>query len=747
MNILNNIKIATKLAIGFGITIVLLIVISILGIVNINQVDQQYTRAFDVTNQRYTYTQRIQLEAMSFRRLAGLAFMYVGDPAGASVRQTDINDTIGLFEDAIAGFRSVTYNEPNVELRTRRMAQVATLEVLGYEYVELIASSFLAAGAGNLPLLRELRVQINPINTAFYRQLDELVFEIESSMAVINTDISALTSQTVVLIITIAAVATVLAILIAVAIAKGISKPVKQVSRALVDLAEGGSPNIPVLGRDEVGDLARATQSLRDTLESLVSEMAYMSDAHDNGQLSVFMDITKFSGNFSSMADQINNLVKDEIDILNDALVAFSAISKGDFEVSVAKLPGDKAKIYESVEDMKANIKGVAGEINMLIEAAAVHGDLAVHIDEKQYEGGWRKLMAGLNQLTEAVDHPVVEIRDVIARLGEGKFDMRVKGSYPGDFKVVSENLNSTMTLIEEYIQDIQSTLGDMAAGDLTHKITRDYVGDFSPIKTSINHISDEMHKTMDEIQASASAVLAGSNSIAESAMDLASGATEQASTIEQLSVSIEIINNQTQENATNAKSANDVSSKSTVSAGQGQEAMKKMLEAMNGIKESSSAIASIIKTIEDIAFQTNLLALNAAVEAARAGEHGRGFSVVAEEVRTLAGRSQVAATETTGLIQDSINRVDGGTDIAGNTAESLDEIVSSVKEVYDIISEISNASMNQAEAIEEITKGITQISEVIQTNSAVSEEAASAAEQLNSQAELLQQLVAKFKL
>ena len=747
MSILNNIKIAIKLAIGFGITIVLLIVISVLGIVNINQVDQQYTRAFDITNRRYTYTQRIQLEAMSFRRLAGLSFMYVGDPGGARVRQGDIDETIALFEAAVAGFRSVTYNEPNEELRTRRMNQVATLERLGYQYIDLITSSFLAAGADNLPLLRELRAQINPINTAFYRQLDELVFEIETTMASINEDISALTSQTVVLIITIAAIATALAVLIAVAIAGGISKPVKQVSRALVELAEGGAPNIPVLGRDEVGDLARATQSLRDTLETLVADMAYMSDAHDRGELDVFMDITKFSGNFSSMADQINNLVKDEIDILNDSLAVFSAISKGDFDASVAKLPGDKAKIYESVEGMKANIKSVAGEINMLIEAAAVHGDLAVHIDETQYEGGWRKLMAGLNQLTEAVDHPVVEIRDVIARLGEGKFDMRVKGNYPGDFKVVSENLNNTMTLIEEYIQDIQSTLGDMAAGDLTHKITRDYVGDFSPIKVSINHISDEMHKTMDEIQASASAVLAGSNSIAESAMDLATGATEQASTIEQLSVSIEIINNQTQENATNAKSANNVSSKSTVSAGQGQEAMKQMLEAMNGIKESSSAIASIIKTIEDIAFQTNLLALNAAVEAARAGEHGRGFSVVAEEVRTLAGRSQVAATETTGLIQDSISRVDGGTSIAGDTAASLDEIVSSVQEVYNIVSEISNASMNQADAIEEITKGITQISDVIQTNSAVSEEAASAAEELNSQAELLQQLVGKFKL
>ena len=747
MNALNNMKIATKLAVGFGMTIVLLIAISILGIVNIIQVNNDYTHALEVPVRRMYYTQELELQAMSLRRLSGLTFMYEGNPQGIQARQGEIRETERLFHEAAAGFRAVTVIESDPILRQRRLDQITSLEILGQEYMQLLDASFTAASQGNLTLLRELRLDIDAITSTFTTELDILDSEISGTVDALSRSISALTMQTVWIIVAISLLAVVVAMVLAIVIAKSIVKPIGQVSRSLTDLAEGRIPNVPQLGNDEMGDLARATSSVLATLETLMIDMDDMSAAHDRGELHVFMDSTKFQGNFEKMAVQVNQLVKDEIDLLSQALEVFKDISQGNFDATFAKLPGEKAKIYEAVEGMKENIRSVADEINMLIEAAAVYGNLGVSIDETKYTGGWRKLMDGLNELTQAVDKPIVEIRDVISRLGEGKFDKRIQGNYPGDFKQVADNLNNTMGLIETYIQDIQTNLGAIASGDLTHKITRDYLGDFSSIKLSINSIADELHQTMSEIQVSASAVLAGSNSIAESAMDLATGATQQASTIEQLSMSIDMVNKQTQENAQNANTANEVSSKSTVSASQGQEAMKKMLEAMNGIKDSSAAISNIIKTIESIAFQTNLLALNAAVEAARAGEHGRGFSVVAEEVRSLAGRSQVAATETTALIEDSILRVEGGTDIAGSTAESLDDIVNSVQEVYNIITDISNASKSQAEAIEEITKGIVQISEVIQTNSAVSEEAASAAEELNSQAEILRELVVKFKL
>ena len=242
-------------------------------------------------------------------------------------------------------------------------------------------------------------------------------------------------------------------------------------------------------------------------------------------------------------------------------------------------------------------------------------------------------------------------------------------------------------------------------------------------------------------------AILTPVDEIRIAAQALSQGATEQASSIEELSASITEITDQINKNAENAKQANDSAEHAGREIMNSNEQMRSMVEAMDEITVKSSEISKIIKVIDDIAFQTNILALNAAVEAARAGAAGKGFAVVADEVRNLASKSAEAAKGTTVLIEESIAAVQSGSEIARRTAEMLDESANVTRQAVSLIEKITEASIMQAESAAQINVGVEQISSVVQTNSATSEESAAASEELSGQAELLKSLVGKFRL
>jgi len=295
------------------------------------------------------------------------------------------------------------------------------------------------------------------------------------------------------------------------------------------------------------------------------------------------------------------------------------------------------------------------------------------------------------------------------------------------------------------HVKSIAQKLESVANGDLTIEVN--LLSDHDVMGQSVKQMVDSFNEMFSEIQTSTDQVSTGAGQISDGAQALAQGTTEQAASLEELSGSISEISKRTKENAVIAEEASKLSMAIKEDAEKGINQMDGMISAVKDINDASHSIGNIIKTIDDIAFQTNILALNAAVEAARAGQHGKGFAVVAEEVRNLASKSAQAAKDTSEIIQDTIEKSNLGSRIAGETAQSLKEIGTGISESNRLVAEIATASEEQSQSISQVNEGINQVSQVVQQNSATAEESAAASQEMSGQSDMLKKLITQFKL
>lgn len=283
--------------------------------------------------------------------------------------------------------------------------------------------------------------------------------------------------------------------------------------------------------------------------------------------------------------------------------------------------------------------------------------------------------------------------------------------------------------------------------GDLTRQLKPASQDEMGQLVSALENMRQSLMQTVTMVRQSSSSIALSSEEIATGNMDLSARTEQQAASLEETASSMEELTSTVQQNADNARQANTLASNASEVATKGGQVVGDVVHTMSSIKESSKKIVDIIGVIDGIAFQTNILALNAAVEAARAGEQGRGFAVVATEVRNLAQRSANAAKEIKELISNSVDKVEVGSRLVDDAGKTMGEIVVSIKNVADIMAEITAASSEQRDGINQVSTAIGKMDEATQQNAALVEQAAAAASSMRDQANNLNHAVSIFKI
>ena len=342
---------------------------------------------------------------------------------------------------------------------------------------------------------------------------------------------------------------------------------------------------------------------------------------------------------------------------------------------------------------------------------------------------------------------PIILITRGAGPLHEGRLDLDLHYSANNELGDLAETLERSLRQIHEYVEDINRIMAQFSQGNFDVTTSCNYIGDFRSIEESINSFTTTISSSFAQINQAERRVSGNAEQLSSGAQSLAQGATEQASAVEELFATLDDLSKTAEENVKSAASAQANARLTGEQVSLSEEQMGQMVSAMEDIVNVSQEISKIIATIENIAFQTNILALNAAVEAARAGSAGKGFSVVANEVRSLAAQSDEAAKATKELIENSVQATTRGRQIVGEVSQTLKKTLELVTSSNEGIGNIAQAVQGEAMAIAQVTEGIGQISAVVQTNSASSEESAAVSTELFEQVRRLQSETRRFQL
>jgi len=591
--------------------------------------------------------------------------------------------------------------------------------------------------------------------------------------------------------------------------ANAVQLRLKSVVRRLQNIAAGDfvqelAEVTDVGKRSEQDQLLPAFFDIMTALKTLTDDMRRMSQQHDLGDIDVAIDASKFRGVYREVAQGIDDMVAGHISVKKKAMACIAEFGRGNFDAPLEKFPGKKAFINENIEHLRGNLKSFIAEMTQM-SVAHNAGDIDAVIPADKFEGAYRTMALGVNDMVAGHISVKKKAMACIAEFGRGNFDAplekfpgkkafindtieqvrehlkaliidanllvqaAVEGrlatradaqKHGGDFRKIVEGVNATLDAVIGPLQDVGQALDKLAGGDLTAQVATEYAGDFGKLRASVNALASQVRAAIQQIGVNATALVAAAEELNKVSQQMSASAEETATQANVVSAASEQVAGNVQTVATGADemgaSIKEIA-KNTADATRVATTAVKSAEDTNQtigkLGQSSAEIGQVIKVITSIAQQTNLLALNATIEAARAGEAGKGFAVVANEVKELAKETAKATEDISRKIEAIQSDTKGAVAAIGQIGSVIvqindiqNTIASAVEEQSATTNEISRNLAEAAHGSSEITKNITGVAEAARSTTAGANDTQKSAQALERMAAELQGLIAQFK-
>ncbi|TAN69649.1 MAG: methyl-accepting chemotaxis protein [Methylobacter sp.] len=681
----NNMKVAVKLGLSFGVVLILLGIIVAVGIGNMNNMSEKTRFIVEDRYAKVKMANDMAKNASENGRLIRTLLLVDGETKIQGIKseiQSNRAENTAMFDKLDAVVITPKGRELISAIKEQRNQLSPKYDIL----YNLLADKSQGKQAATDYLFNDFV----PTNNAFQNALNDMSDFQDDGMAEGAKESTSVYESSRKLMQIVAFIALVMSALIAWLVTRSLMRQLGgepgDVANLANNIAVGDLSGQIELKAGDTTSVMSAMKRMTISIQALVADAGILSTAAIEGRLETRADASKHQGDFRKIVEGVNNTLDAVIGPLNVAANYVDKIAKGSIPAKITDpYKGDFNVIKNNLNTAIDAVNALVADAGMLAQAA-LEGRLETRADASKHQGDYRKIVEGVNNTLDGVILPVNEV---------------------------------------------VSVLTDMEKGDLTRTVNGHYKGQLEDFKDTVNNTIAKISQVISEVNCAAANIASASEEVSSTAQSMSQATTEQASSVEETCASVEQMSASISQNTENAKVTDSMATQASTEAAQGGDAVKKTVSAMK-------SIAGKIGIIDDIAYQTNLLALNAAIEAARAGEHGKGFAVVAAEVRKLAERSQVAAQEIGELASGSV-------EMAESAGKLLDTIVPSIKKTADLVQEIAAASEEQSSGVGQINSAMDQLNQITQQNASSSEQLAATSEEMSGQAEQLQELMAFF--